>query len=170
METNKSYENFPVRIVILSNFVSIAIYGLGFFILFRLGWVFSILFLFYILIFELRLIRNHCTSCYYWGKTCGFGKGRLSARLFKKGDISRFCNKEMTWKDLIPDLLMSLIPLIIGIILIIISFNLILLFAICLLVFFTTIGNSFIRGTYTCKYCKQRELGCPAELLFNKAK
>jgi len=170
METTKRYENYPIGIVILSNFVSLAIYGLGFLIIFRLGLAFSFLYLFYILILEYRLIRNHCTNCFYWGKTCGFGKGRLSSWVFKKGDISKFCIKDMTWRDMIPDILVSLIPLVIGIILLILKFDFILLSALLLLLLLTTIGNNFIRGTLTCRYCKQRELGCPADLLFNKEK
>jgi hypothetical protein len=170
METIKRYENYPIGIVLLSILVSLAIYGLGFFIIYKLGWAFSILYLLYISIFEYRLIRYHCTKCFYWGKTCGFGKGKLSAWIFKKGDISKFCMKDMTWKDIIPDILISLIPLIIGIILFILKFDLILLSALLLLILLTTIGTGFIRGSLTCKYCKQVELGCPAYLLFNKEK
>jgi hypothetical protein len=170
METIKRYENYPIGIVIISNFVSLSIYGLGFLIIFRLGLAFSFLFLLYIFIFEYRLIRKHCTNCFYWGKTCGFGKGRISSWVFKKGDISKFCIKDMTWKDMIPDILLSLIPLVIGIILLILKFDFILLSAMLLLVIFTTMGNGYIRGTLTCKYCKQKELGCPADMLFNKEK
>ena len=74
----------------------------------------------------------------------------------------------MTWKDMIPDLLISLIPLLAGIVLLIVQFDIYLLATIVLLAFLTTSGNGFIRGKLTCKYCKQRELGCPAEKLFNK--
>jgi hypothetical protein len=74
----------------------------------------------------------------------------------------------MSWKDMIPDLLVSLVPLIIGIVLMIIKFDFILLFASVILIVLTTSGNGFIRGNLTCKYCKQRELGCPAEKLFSK--
>jgi len=77
METINRYDNYPARVVILSNLVSLGIYGLGFMIIYRLGLAFSFFYLIYILIFELRLIRNHCTNCYYWGKICGFGKGRV---------------------------------------------------------------------------------------------
>jgi F0F1-type ATP synthase membrane subunit c/vacuolar-type H+-ATPase subunit K len=42
------------------------------------------------------------------------------------------------------------------------------LFAAIILVGLTTIGNGYIRGNLTCKYCKQREIGCPAEQLFSK--
>jgi hypothetical protein len=170
METSKTFDNFPIRTVILSNSVSFAIYMLGILIIFKTGWVFSIIYLGYILALELRLIRNHCTNCFYWGKTCGFGKGRISSLFFKKGDPVRFCSNEFSWKDMIPDLLVSLIPLITGIVLLIIRFDIILLAALILLTFLTTSGNGYIRGKMTCSYCKQRELGCPAHELFNKGK
>jgi len=166
----KKYDNYPLWIVILSNTVSISIYGLGFMIMTRLGWIISILYLIYILILEYKLIRNHCINCFYWGKTCGFGKGRISSWFFKKGDISKFCANEMSWKDMIPDLLVSLVPFITGIVLMIIKFDYIILIALILLMLLSTIGNGFIRGTLTCRYCKQKELGCPADKLFNKDK
>jgi hypothetical protein len=170
METVKTYENYPFRIVILSNLVSLLIYLLGFIITNKIGWIYSIIYLGYILALELRLIKNHCTTCYYWGKTCGFAKGRISSMFFKKGDISGFCSNKFTWKDLIPDLLVTLIPLIAGIVLLIIRFEPFLLFALILLIALTTAGNQYIRGSLTCKYCKQREIGCPAEKLFNSGK
>lgn len=170
METTKTHDNFPIWIVILSNLVSILIYGSGFLITLRLGWIVAILYLVYILAFEYRLISKHCVNCYYWGKTCGFGKGRLSSLFFKRGDPLKFCANKMSWKDMIPDLLISLVPLIIGIVLMIIKFDFFLLFAAIVLIALTTIGNGFIRGNLTCRYCKQRELGCPAEKLFSKEK
>ncbi len=168
METDKSYENFPVWIVMLSNLVSLSIYGLGFLIMIKLGVIASFLYLIYIAILEFRLLRYHCVNCYYWGKTCGFGKGRLSSIFFKRGDVSKFCAKEFTWKDMIPDLLVSLIPVATGIYLLIVKFDIIILIAILLLIILTTAGNGFIRGQLACKFCKQRELGCLAEQLFNK--
>ncbi len=146
------------------------IYGSGFLIIFQLNWIISILYSAYILIFEFRLIRYHCTNCFYWGKICGFGKGKISSWFFKKEEDSKFCSIQMTWKDMIPDLLISLIPLITGIVLLIIKFELILLLALILLIFLTTIGNGFIRGTLTCTFCKQKDIGCPADKLFNKEK
>jgi hypothetical protein len=170
METLRTYGNYPLRIVILSNFVSLAIYGFGLFIIFRLGLAFSFLYLLYILIFEYRLIRNHCTNCFYWGKICGFGKGKLSSWFFKKGDVTKFCMKDMTWKELIPDILIAFIPFVLGSILLIVKFDVLLLSALVLLALVTTFGNGFIRGTLTCRYCQQRELGCPAYVLFHKEK
>jgi len=168
MESLKSYDNFPIRTVVLSNLNSLTIYALGFLILERLGVIFSFLYLAYILAFEYRLIRVHCTSCYYWGKRCGFGKGRISSLFFKKGDIARFCKNEMTFWDVIPDMLISLIPFIIGIVVLVLKFDFIILSALLVITALTTVGNGFIRGKLTCTYCKQKELGCLAEKLFNK--
>lgn len=84
METPKTRENYTIWVIILSNLVSLAIYGLGFYILIRLSLIVAFAYLAFVLILELRLIKNHCVNCYYWGKTCGFGKGRVSALFNKK--------------------------------------------------------------------------------------
>jgi hypothetical protein len=168
MNPAEKYDNYPFWIVLLSNSQSLLIYGLGFLIMLKLGWFPALAYLAFVLILEIRIIKNHCVDCYYWGKICGFGKGKISALLFKKGDMSNFCSYEMTWKDMIPDLLVSLIPFITGVVLLFIDFELLILIFILLLFALTTFGNGFIRGNLTCKYCKQRELGCPADRLFNK--
>ncbi len=168
MDLTKTHETFPLWIVIVSNLFSVLIYLSGFIITISLHWIVAILYLLFIIVLEFRLIGKHCVNCYYWGKSCGFGKGKLSSLLFKRGSPSKFCERSFTWKEMIPDLLISLIPLLIAIGLMIISFNLILLFTVIIIIGLTTIGNGFIRGNLTCKYCKQRELGCPAEQLFNK--
>ena len=168
MDTFKRYEDFPLWIVLLSNLHSFLLYGLGFAIMLRVGLVFALLYLAYIIVLEIRLLRYHCVDCYYWGRNCGFGQGKLSALFFKKGDVASFCSKGITFKDMIPDLLVSLIPILTGIMLIIIDFDVKTLAAVILLVLLTTAGNAYIRGTFACRYCKQRDLGCPAEKLFNK--
>jgi hypothetical protein len=168
METEKRYENFPGWIVLLSNLLNLLTYGLGFYIMLGLGWIFATLYLIYVLILEYRILRYHCVDCYYRGKICGFGRGLWSALFFKKGEPARFCGRQMTWKNMIPDLLVTLIPTVVGIILLILKFDMWILIAILVILLLTTVGNSLIRGRLTCKYCKQRDLGCPAEKLFNK--
>jgi hypothetical protein len=170
METVKTYENYPVWILILSNFVSLAIYCCGFTIMLQVGWIVAILYLVFILGLEYRLISRHCTECYYWGKTCGFGRSRISALLFKQGNSTQFCKDTITLKEMVPDLLISLVPFVTGIILMVIKFDLLLLIPVFALLVLTTSGNGFIRGKLTCRFCKQRELGCPADRLFNKEK
>ena len=170
MGTIKRYENYPAATVMLSGLVALSIYTLGFLVILRTGFIYSVIYLLYILVLEYRLVKNHCTDCYYWGKTCAFGRGRISALFFRKHTQSRFCSKQMTWKDILPDFLVSLVPLVTGIIILILLFDFALLVSLLLLVLLTTIGNGFVRGTLACKYCKQKDLGCPADALFNKKK
>lgn len=170
MKTEKFYENYPVWIILTSNFLSLAIYALGAYILAQLGLIWLILYLAYLLILEVRLLKGHCIHCYYYGKYCAFGQGKLSSLFFKKGSPEKFTHLKLTWKSLVPDFLVSLIPILIGIILLIINFSWLILILVVLLVLFSSLGNGFVRGSCACKYCKQRELGCPAERLFNKTK
>jgi hypothetical protein len=167
METIKTYERYPVWIVLLSNLTSFSIYILGFIITLYTVWIVSVLYLALIFSLEYKLIKTHCINCYYWGKQCGFGKGKISALFFKQGNAANFCIRELSWKDMIPDLAVSLIPFVIGIIIMILKFNLLVLISTVLLITLSTIGNGLIRGRLTCKFCKQRESGCPAEKLFN---
>ncbi len=162
------YEHFPLHTVILSNLVSLFIYGFGFFILSQITIIIAFMYLIFVLFMERRLIRHHCINCYYWSKYCGFGKGKISALLFKKGDNSLFCAKPMTWKDMLPELLISFLPVFAGIVLLIINFDVFLLISVIFVLILSTAGNGIIRSTMTCNYCKQQQLGCPADKLFNK--
>lgn len=170
MEQAKPFENYPCRTVIISNAVSIAICLAGAYIMYQLGIVWLLAYLLYILALEIRLMKNSCINCYYYGKFCAFGKGKLSSLFFKKGDPNVFLNRKITWKDILPDFLVSLIPLVTGIVLLILEFNWIILLLIAVLVILSSAGNGFVRGTLACKFCKQREINCPAEQLFNKNK
>ncbi|MGC9363291.1 MAG: hypothetical protein ACP5FZ_01840 [Fidelibacterota bacterium] len=42
--------------------------------------------------------------------------------------------------------------------------------ALIVIILLASTGNSFVRGSLICKYCRQRALGCPAEKLFEKKK
>lgn len=151
--------------VILSNSLSISIYIIGAYILYGLGIIFAVLYLIFCLVMEIRLLKKGCTSCYYYGKTCAFGKGRLSAYFFKKGDPSLFSNKEVSWKSVLPDFMVFLLPMVGGIILLLNQFNWTILLLIIAIIILALGGNAFIRSL-TCKHCKQKELGCPAAELF----
>jgi len=154
--------------IAIYNTVSYGIYIIGIYIMFRFGAIFGWLYIFFCLCSEIRIMRMSCIHCCYYGKWCGAGKSKLAALLFKRGDPRKFIEKEITWKHLIPDMLVSLIPFVTGIYLLFVSFNWIVLVAILLLILLTTLGNAFVHGNIVCKYCKQRELGCPAEKLFSK--
>ena len=118
---------------------------------------------------EIRLLKDGCVNCYYYGKVCGFGKGKLSALFFKKGDNAKFSQKKVGWKDMAPDMLVFIAPIMAGIISLIYNFSgiTIILILILVLVFLSLAGNALVRGFVTCVKCKQRKLGFPAEDLFH---
>ncbi len=164
------YENYPLWMVIISNFTQFLIYLIGAFIFSMLGIIWLVIYLIYIIFLEIRLLKKSCVNCYYYGKYCAFGKGKLARLFFKKGDTKKFIQCKITWKDIVPEFLVSIVPIIIGIILLIINFNWWILVLIILLIILISFGNGFVRGKLACKFCKQKNLGCPAEQLFNKGK
>ena len=168
MDESHVYESFPWPIVILTNLVSLSIYAIGVLVLIQLGLAWAGVYLVYCLCMEFRLLRYSCVNCAYYGGLCGFGKGKVCAWFFKAGDPKKFGENGITWRDLIPDFLVFLIPLVVGIILLVMDFNWYLLVLLVVLIALSTVGNAVIRGSFACKYCKQRLIGCPAEKLFNK--
>ena len=136
----------------------------------NLGIFFAAGFVAYILFIEVRLLAKSCKHCYYYGRFCAFGKGKCSALFFKKGNPDEFLKTEITMKDIIPDFLTFIFPLIAGIFVLISNFSWFIVVLLVILVVLGFGGNSVVRGSFACKYCKQREIGCPAERLFNQKK
>ncbi len=130
-------------------------------------WV-AVLYLLYCAWIEFRILKHSCVDCYYYGKLCGLGRGKLCPLLFKKGDPQRFVNGQISWTDLIPDFLVSIFPAIGAVVLLIRDFSWLILLLLLLLLVLAFPGTAIIRGSFACKYCKQREIGCPAEKFFNK--
>ena len=89
MQNNKAYENFPIWIPLLACALSLTIYGLGSYIFWLLGIVFAAAYIIFCLWIEYRILRFSCVNCYYYGKTCGLGRGKLCAMFFKKGNPER---------------------------------------------------------------------------------
>lgn len=163
-------ENYPVTTVIVSNLVPLVTWVTGAFLLFQIGLPWALLYLLFVLALEFRLVSGHCRDCYYFGKTCAFGKGRLSALLFRRGSPEKFAQLKIGWKDLVPDFLVFLVPVIAGIVLLVQQFSWTILLLVILLLLLGFAGNAFVRGHLACRFCKQREIGCPAERLFDAKK
>ncbi|MDY6910959.1 MAG: hypothetical protein SVM79_01165 [Chloroflexota bacterium] len=168
MEDQQTCENYPARIVILANLFSVSIYAIGAYVLLGLGIWAAILYLLYCLWIEISLLRRSCVDCYYYGKACAFGRGKLCSILFKKGVPQKFIQKEISLSKMLPDFMVSLFPIIGGIVLLVMDFSWPIVVLLGVLAILSSAGNAFVRGTFACKRCKQRELGCPAEQLFSK--
>ncbi len=96
MKESKYYEEYPPWIILFSNLVSLAIYAIGAFVMYRIGIVWLVLYILYIALLEIRVLRKSCVNCYYYGKNCAFGKGKLSCLFFKKGNPAKFSKQQIT--------------------------------------------------------------------------
>jgi hypothetical protein len=167
MAINKNVrENYPLSTPLLSVLLSLAIYTIGIIILSGFGLIAVLLYVIFCLWFECRVMYKSCRYCYYYGKVCGLGKGKLAPLFFKKGDPKVFIEKEVSWKDLIPDFLVLLIPLLGGLLSLFYDFNFLSVALIVLMIILGMPMVGFMRDCLLCPHCKQRELGCPAEKLF----
>ncbi len=166
----KTYDPFPKAIILISSLFSLVIYALGIFILARFGLWLVLLYVLYCLWLEFRILQKSCVNCYYYGKRCGLGKGIVCSWFFKQGKNEKFNITNFSWLNILPDFMVTIVPLIFGIIALIQNFSWIVLLALLVLLILATAGNSIIRGNFLCRYCKQRELGCSAEQLFSSSK
>jgi hypothetical protein len=166
MEEIRTFEKYPARMVAVSVLVTISIYALGAMILSGMGPVGAAAYLIYCAAYEIWVMRHSCVNCYYYGKLCGLGRGKISPYFFPKGDPETFVRLKITWRTLIPDLLVLFIPLLVGTIILIQRFSLQFAAVMVLFLVLSLGGNAFVRNQIACKYCKQREIGCPAEQFF----
>ncbi len=168
MSEVKAYENFPFRMIALAQLVNLSIYALGAVILWGFAPLMAGIYLLYCLGNEIHVMRMSCVDCYYYGKRCALGRGKVAPLLFKRGEPQRFIAKTITWKELLPDMLVLAFPLVGGTILLIRNFSLSAAGMLAALLVLSLGGNYVVRSRIACKYCKQREIGCPAERLFSK--
>lgn len=156
--------------VAVCNTVGLAIYAIGLTLMAQLGTVWALIYAAYCIWMEIKVLSKSCRQCYYYGKLCGFGKGRVCSWFFSKETGKTLAEKRISWADIVPDFLVSLIPFGVGIALLFRSFSLPVLILVVLLAVLASVGTGLVRGQIACKYCKQRELGCPAEQLFGKGR
>ena len=162
------FERYPTRFVLISCSQSFAIYVIGALVLWMLIPLASICYLFYCAVLEVKVLRCSCVNCYYYGKICCFGKGRLCSMIFKKGEPGQFAERQATWYEVLPDFMVMLVPVIGGILLLVNEFSWIVVMLTIALLGLGLPGSALIRGSFACKYCRQKDLGCPAQRLFEK--
>jgi hypothetical protein len=160
-------ERYPARVVALANALTLSIYVLGSLLVARLGWAALAVYLLYLASLEVKQLAAGCVHCAYYGRACFSGKGLIASWFFKRGDPSKFARK-MTWLSLLPDLLVVLVPLGVGLFLLVRQLSWVLLVVMAALVLLAFPGNGFVRGRHACCHCRQRERGCPAEQLFRR--
>jgi len=158
----EGFENYPLWIVLLINLVSLSVYASGLYLFYLVWPVLAVLFFIYVLYLEFSIYQKSCTCCYYYGKICAFGRGKIAKIFFKKVSGKNFLEKQVSMKDLLPQFVATLAPLFAGIYLLVQNFNWLVLVLMLwpLIVMFS--GNPVIYGQLACPHCKQARIRCPA--------
>lgn len=164
------FQKYPLSTVLIFQLVSLANYAVGLYLLYQISVLFSILFAFYVIMMEFSVYKEGCASCYYYGKRCMSGRGKIAALFVRKEDPKRFCEKKVTWKNLLPQVLLSLIPIIAGAYLLITNFNFLFIGLILVPVLTWFVANPLMYGKLGCLHCKQGRICCPANDFFGKKK
>ena len=164
-----TYQKYPISTVILANTVTFFTYALGVAIFLQLRFELAVAFFAYCIWMEIRLLRGSCVNCYYYGSRCAFGKGKICALIFPKRNRANLTAHKFTWKNLIPDFLVLVLPLLAGIVSLIQHFSVVMLLAMVVITLLATWGNAMVRGSLACAHCAQRELGCQAAQFFGVA-
>ena len=141
---SKYYESYPIWSVAVVILLFLAIYLAGSYIMFRLHLIAGILYIVYLILMEFFVYKEACPHCYYYGKICFSGRGKLAKLIYKKGDPKKFCERAMRFKDLIPQLIVVAVPIVVGITLLISrGFHLLTLIAVIYPVFNWFVINGF---------------------------
>lgn len=156
----KGIEEFPKPTVIFGNFMMISWIGVGAaacYLFYPLAaWIY-IAFAFVMVYVILRKLV--CMNCYYYGKRCALGWGKLSALLFKKGHVEDFADAAGLKLAAPTYGLLTLVPLVLVIVSIVKSFSIgkIAMAALLLLI---SVYSGFISRKKTCGECKMKFI-CP---------
>lgn len=166
MAKHQIYEDYPLPIILLANLNTLGIYLFGSLVMAGFGWLAVVLYLCYCLWLEVRLLMKSCVNCYYYGKLCFSGHGLLCSAFFKRGDPLIFNCTPITWKQLIPDFLLALVPLAVGLYLTFVDLNWLRLIYMTVIFVLAFPGAGYLHTKIACPHCRQREMGCPATEFF----
>lgn len=160
-------KGYPKAVIILGNFMMLLWIALGtiacWFLSPLAAWIYLPSAIIMIFIVLRKLV---CPDCYYYGKWCSLGWGKLSALFFKKGNVEKFAIGVGLKLAPLTYGLLTLVPLILIVISLFLGFS---LFKITILVLLLLISfySGAISRKKTCARCKMK-LICPGSAARNK--
>ena len=158
--TGPGLEKYPDSLIIFSNLVMALWIGLGtlacWFFYPLAAWIYLLV---AVLMVGVILRKLVCTNCYYYGKWCATGWGKLAALFFKQGSIENFSRS--IGVKLAPATygLLSLIPIVLGVIAVIREFTMTKV-SVLVLLFLVSFYSGAVSRRKSCRNCKMRNI-CP---------
>lgn len=168
MKEPAAFEKYPVTTVITFWLVALLNFAIGIYLLSLINIIFSLLYVIYIVAIELSVYREGCVSCWYYGKRCSSGRGVIAPHFFKKDDSKKFCERQVTWKNMLPTMLVTVIPVAAGLYLLSMGFTYLLIGLTIIPILTWFIWNPLVYGKLACPHCRQGRICCPANAFFGK--
>src|SRR4030042_5482935 len=156
----QGFEKFPKSQIVLGNLLMLLWIALGtaacWFLYPIAAWIYLTIALLMVFVVLRWLV---CTNCYYYGKWCSTGWGKLTALLFKKGSVDKFSKSAGIKLAPLTYGMLSLIPLILVVIALVKDFTvpkLVVLILLLLISGYSAVGNR----KKSCANCKMKTI-CP---------
>lgn len=149
-------EEYPWTVVLSGNFMMLLWIGLGTFACYFLSPMAAWIYLGVSLLAVFVVLRGAvCTRCYYYGKRCHIGWGKLASLFFKQGNIEEL--NDCIGGKAAPMVygLLSLVPLVLGTISTIIDFSILKIAVLAVLLLIGFYSGAISRKS-ACKECKMR--------------
>lgn len=155
-------EAYPSRILCLSLGQFVLSNALGALIIWRIH---ALLGASYLVLCAASLVvglKYRCRFCWYFGRRCYAGLGRLAKLMFQPGEPQEFRRPE----NLVPAAIFSftvlLLPLMVILVISVTGFSWLNLGLLLSYALIAVVPGFMLRKNLFCDHCKQAELGCPA--------
>lgn len=151
-------EGYPQPIIIIRWILLLLAFGWGVYILHKLHHMLAMIYIIYaVLALTLILLLSRCVNCFYHGKLCNTGWGKMAAYLFKKSDESKYVEY---YNYAIFLHFLWLVPFLIALLQVIRERDILALLTFLIYAFILFIEKITLKKL-CCKRCHQREF-CPA--------
>jgi hypothetical protein len=151
-------ENYPKHIIVIRWIILLIAFALGIYVLLDLHHMLAIVYILYsVIALTLILPLSRCVSCFYHGKLCNTGWGRVAFYLFKKGDESKYVEH---YNYAIFLHLLWLFPLLVALLQLVRKRD-VLALSILVIYLFILFVEKIVLKKLCCKRCHQKEF-CPA--------
>jgi hypothetical protein len=154
-------ENYSQKIICTNLLFTFLSYFIGSLVIYSFDSIFGIFYAILCIITIILSLKLRCSYCFYYGKKYGYGFGFLSKIFFSQGESKEFNNSKKVIPVLIFSMSTSIIPVIVGIVLLVVNYSILYLIYFILYILIAFLPNFFIRSKI-CKNCEQGKLGCPA--------
>jgi hypothetical protein len=153
---------YPKKIVLASVIQTFVSYALGAAILYLVGPIYSLGFIFLVGVSMVMSPIFRCRYCYYHGKRCNFGLGIVAGIISERGPGDKFRQPRYVYPTAAVGLAVMILPLATLAYLLVTDFTLAIVVTAVLYILTALAPGFYLRPRVFCYHCIQGRMGCPA--------